>query len=93
MRYTITVSRRDPSTDAAARGVRSDMHELGVTGVERVEIDLVYRLNGSIGQADAEQIASTLLADPIVHSYMSSRTSVPICPMTAMLSRLRTIRA
>lgn len=69
MRYTITISRCDPSTDAAARGVRSDMHELGLTDVERVEIDLVYRLNGSISHADAERITSTLLADSIVNTY------------------------
>jgi phosphoribosylformylglycinamidine synthase II len=69
MLYTITVSRRDPEGDAAARGIRSDMHDLGLTGIDRVEIDHVYRLEGEVSQDDAERMARTLLSDPVVNDW------------------------
>ena len=69
MRYTVTVSRRDPATDAQARGVLSDIHHLGLEGIERVEIDRVYRLEGALARADAERLAERLFIDPVVNTW------------------------
>lgn len=69
MRFTITVSRRDPESDAAGRGTLSDMHELGLTGIKSVAIDHVYRLDGDITRDDAEMLAVRLLSDPIVKDW------------------------
>ena len=78
MRYTVTIARTDPESDAQARGVRSDLHSFGLTGVERVEIDHMYRLDGDVAKADAERLATSLLSDPIVNEwalYEGSRVS------------------
>ena len=78
MRYTVTIARTDPESDAQARGVRSDLHSFGLTGVERVEIDHMYRFDGDVGKADAERLATPLLSDPIVNEwalYEGSRVS------------------
>ena len=69
MLYTITVSRKDPSTDAHARGTLSDVTEFGVAGLERVEIDRVYRLRGDIDRAQAERMGTELLCDPVVDTW------------------------
>jgi len=69
MRYTATVSRREPGSDAQARGLLFDLHHFGLSGIERVEIDQVYRLDGLLTHADAERIARDLFADPVVSTW------------------------
>jgi phosphoribosylformylglycinamidine synthase len=75
MRYTVTISRKHPEHDAQARGVLSDFHQLGLTGVERIEIDRVYRLDGQLTRADAERLATELLTDLVVHTWMLTEGS------------------
>jgi phosphoribosylformylglycinamidine synthase II len=68
MLHTIRVSRRDSSTDAKARDTLSDIREFGLTGINRVENDRIYRLEG-INREQAEDIAFGLLCDHVVDTW------------------------
>ena len=69
MLYTITVSRKDPGADAHARGTLADVVEFGLSGLDRVEVDRVYRLQGDLDRTQAERLGNELLCDPVVDTW------------------------
>ncbi len=67
--FRIEVSVRDGFTDPRAGALQKDIHDLGITSVERVSVSDIYLLEGKPDQAELEIICQELLTDPVVEEY------------------------
>ena len=66
----VTVSTRNQYPDSRGEGVRHDARDLGVAGVERIRVAVVYLFEGDIPDSDIETIAAGLLADSVTQEYV-----------------------
>ena len=55
--------------DGEAEGLKSDIADLGVRGVEKVVITRVYYLLGKLQEAELKKLGAQLLADPIAEEW------------------------
>ena len=55
--------------DAEAERLKQDIADLGISGVEEVEIAYLYYCRGDLKSADCEKLGKTLLADPITQEW------------------------
>ncbi|KPK40015.1 MAG: phosphoribosylformylglycinamidine synthase, partial [Omnitrophica WOR_2 bacterium SM23_29] len=60
---------RDGIFDSTGEGIKKDISDLGISGVESVEVEQVYIIEGDIKEAQIDKIARTLLTDPITQEY------------------------
>ncbi len=63
--WRFSVRFREEVPDPEARRLKSDIADLGLKGVERVEIAQVYYLEGDLPEEDRKRIGENLLIDPI----------------------------
>jgi len=63
--WRFSVRLKEGLLDAEAEGLKADALDLGVAGVERIEIARVYYLRGNLSEEDLKKIAGELLTDPI----------------------------
>ena len=63
--WHVVVSPRDPRLDGAGRGIRADVVQLGLDHIEAVRSSKVYLLRGRLSRGEVEQLAQTLLTDPV----------------------------
>ena len=63
--WRFSVRRRAAFLDAEADGLKGDIADLGVSGVERAEVIRVYYVGGDLSEEERRRIAVELLADPI----------------------------
>lgn len=70
MLWRVEVSGRDGAKDP---GIKKDIEDLGIKGVDSVEVAQVYIIEGDIGQQEIRRISSELLADPVTQRFSSSR--------------------
>lgn len=61
--------------DPRAEGLKKDISDLGISGVEHIDISNVYSLTGDLSQNDAGRICKEVLVDPIVQDYRSEMTT------------------
>ncbi len=64
---------REGFLDAEAEGLKADVCDLGVSGVEEVRIARVYYVTGALDPKALEQIAERLLIDPITEEVAYSK--------------------
>ena len=62
--------------DPRAEGLKKDISDLGISGIEHIDISDVYSLTGDLNQDDADRICREVLVDPIVQDYHSEMTTV-----------------
>jgi phosphoribosylformylglycinamidine synthase II len=62
--YRFTVYPR-PGKDARAAGLLEDAHALGLTGISRIECQVLYFIEGQLSIDEVEKIALELLSDPV----------------------------
>ena len=74
--WQIEVAVRPEHADSAADEARRALADLGLTGVSAARCVKVYLVEGLPTRADAERVASQLLADPVVERW-SLETLVP----------------
>ncbi len=55
--------------DAEAERLKEDIADLGVSGVEKVEIAAVYYCRGDLKPAECDKLGAMLLADPITREW------------------------
>ncbi|MBI3312406.1 MAG: phosphoribosylformylglycinamidine synthase subunit PurL [Candidatus Omnitrophica bacterium] len=60
---------REGLVDGEAEGLKSDIADLGVSGVDKVVIARVYYLRGKLQEAELHKLGAQLLADPITDEW------------------------
>ncbi|MGB3477570.1 MAG: phosphoribosylformylglycinamidine synthase subunit PurS, partial [bacterium] len=73
MLYQVEVAVREDFIDPLAQAIHGDIRDLGVEGVERVKTTQIYLLEGDIDDAQANRVATELLADPVVNTFALNR--------------------
>ncbi|MHB9155002.1 MAG: phosphoribosylformylglycinamidine synthase subunit PurS [Endomicrobiales bacterium] len=69
MRYHVEVYPKKGFPEHHGEHVRHDIKEMGMTGAPRVRYSQVYRFEGDLTPAEANDIASKLLIDPVTEEY------------------------
>ena len=64
-------------TDSVAESLLAGARLIGVTGLEQAATGQRYVLSGGIEQAELEQVASSLLANPVIQSYHVDELAAP----------------
>lgn len=66
MNYCVEVATKPGFRDTRAEDLKGQIELLGIPGVDSVDIADRYYLGGSLNQSDIEQLAASLLCDPII---------------------------
>lgn len=69
MLYNIEIKDKPGIFDAAGAGIKKDILDLGITGVEEVRFVQAYIIEGSLSLEEASRICQELLVDRIAQDY------------------------
>jgi len=69
MQYKVEVREKPGVFDAVGSGIKKDILDLGIKGIERVDFIQVYNLEGKIPRLDLEKACQELLTDKISQVY------------------------
>lgn len=69
MIWRVEVKNKKSIFDSAGEGIKKDIADLGISGVESVEVEQVYIVEGDIREAQIRKIAQALLTDPVTQEY------------------------
>jgi phosphoribosylformylglycinamidine synthase PurS subunit len=69
MEWKIEVGYKPTATDAMGEGIKKDIEDLGISGVDHVKTMHVYVIHGDISESDVEMICENLLTDRITQDY------------------------
>lgn len=72
MAWRIEIFNQPLVVDAVGDGIRGDISDLGISAVDSVRYLRLYKLKGNLTEAEANRIASELLADPVTQTYRCS---------------------
>ncbi|HOX10094.1 MAG TPA: phosphoribosylformylglycinamidine synthase subunit PurS, partial [Candidatus Omnitrophota bacterium] len=70
MLWRVEVSGKGGAKDP---GIRKDIEDLGIKGVDSVEVVQAYVIEGDVRQQEIRRISSELLADPVTQRYSFSK--------------------
>jgi len=69
MFYKVEVGNKPGIRDAFGEWLKKDIEDLGLKGIESVEIIQTYMLEGTLKEADVEKICKLLLSEPITQHF------------------------
>ncbi|MFH1779391.1 MAG: phosphoribosylformylglycinamidine synthase subunit PurL [Candidatus Omnitrophota bacterium] len=69
MIWRVEVKNKKGIFDSTGEGIKKDIADLGISGVESVQVVQIYIIEGDIKKAQIRKIAQALLADPITQEY------------------------
>ena len=69
MEWKIEVGYKQNATDSAGEGIKKDIEDLGISGVEYAKTMQLYMLSGDIAESDVENISKNLLTDSVTQYY------------------------
>ena len=69
MQWKIEVGYKPTATDAMGEGIKKDIEDLGISGVDYVRTIQIYMINGDLSESDVKSICQNLLADRITQDY------------------------
>ena len=69
MEWKIEVGYKQNATDSAGEGIKKDVEDLGISGVEYAKTMQLYMLSGDITESDVENISKNLLIDSVTQYY------------------------
>ena len=69
MQWKIEVGYKPTATDAMGEGIKKDIEDLGISGVDYVKTMDMYMIDGDISESDVESICENLLTDRITQVY------------------------
>lgn len=69
MLFQIDVRLKRGTKDVFGEGIKKDIEDLGIEGVDSVEVIKVYRIEGKITQKEIEKISQSILTDPTIEEY------------------------
>jgi phosphoribosylformylglycinamidine synthase len=75
MFYKIEIKDRAGVFDAVGEGIKKDIHDLGISSVQRVSFIQVYTIEGEVSAGQISRICSELLADKISQEYSLGSTA------------------
>lgn len=79
--WRIAVVNKADVVDAVGEGLRGDILDLGIDGVERVGHVRLYALRGALSAAELDRITTGLLADPVTQDPVKIAASgLPVAP-------------
>ena len=67
--WTVEVGYKEGTVDPLGSGVKRDIQDLGIAGVEEVKTFNVYFIEGELNERDVRRICEELLADRIIQTY------------------------
>ncbi|MFH0772051.1 MAG: phosphoribosylformylglycinamidine synthase subunit PurL [Candidatus Omnitrophota bacterium] len=59
---------------ALSSGIKKDIEDLGIGGVESIEVAQVYIIKGALRRSHIDTISADLLSDPVIQEYAISAT-------------------
>ncbi len=68
--WRIAVANRKNVRDAVGDGLRGDMLDLGINGIERVRSVRLYALHGELSPAELDRIIADLLVDAVMQEHL-----------------------
>jgi phosphoribosylformylglycinamidine synthase len=74
MIWRVEIKNKPGVFDAVGEGIKKDILDLNISGVEAVKTIDVYILEGKIGESEIKRICQELLADPITQDYRYNGT-------------------
>jgi len=69
MQWKIEVGYKPTATDAMGEGIKKDIEDLGISGVNSVKTMQLYMIDGELPEADVKSICENLLTDRITQVY------------------------
>ncbi|MFC1712680.1 phosphoribosylformylglycinamidine synthase subunit PurS [Candidatus Poribacteria bacterium] len=69
MQWKIEVGYKPTATDAMGEGIKKDIEDLGISGVDDVKTMDIYMIDGDLSESDVESICENLLTDRITQIY------------------------
>ncbi len=69
MQWKIEVGYKPTATDAMGEGIKKDIEDLGISGVDSVRTMHLYMIDGDLLESDVESICENLLTDRITEVY------------------------
>lgn len=69
MRWKIEIGYKPSATDAMGEGIKKDIEDLGISGVDRVKTMQLYMIEGNLSEPDVKSICENLLTDRITQLY------------------------
>ena len=69
MSWQIELQDKEGIFDAVGSGIKKDIADLGISGVQEVRFSQAYFLDGSLSEAEAKKICEELLIDPVSQIY------------------------
>ena len=69
MEWKIEVGYKPNATDSAGEGIKKDIEDLGISGVEYAKTMQLYMLSGDVTESDVENISKNLLIDSVTQYY------------------------
>lgn len=68
--WRIAVVNKKDVVDAVGEGLRGDIRDLGIDGVERVRHVRLYALHGLLSEDEVDRITTRLLTDPVTQEHI-----------------------
>ena len=69
MKWKIEVGYKPTATDAMGEGIKKDIEDLGISGVDYVKTMQLYMVDGELSKSDVKSICENLLTDRITQAY------------------------
>ena len=69
MEWKIEVGYKSTATDAMGEGIKKDIEDLGISGVNHVRTMHLYMIDGDLSESDVRSICENLLTDRITQVY------------------------
>jgi phosphoribosylformylglycinamidine (FGAM) synthase PurS component len=69
MQWKIEVGYKPTATDAMGEGIKKDIEDLGISGVDYVKTIQLYIVEGGISELDVKRICDDLLTDRVTQIY------------------------
>ncbi len=79
--WRIAVVNKADVVDAVGEGLRGDILDLGINGIERVRHVRLYALRGALSGDELDRITTGLLADPVTQDHLEmAAEGLPAAP-------------
>jgi len=69
MQWKIEIGYKPNATDSMGVGIKKDIEDLGISGVDYVKAMQLYVIDGDITESDVENICKNLLTDSVTQYY------------------------
>ena len=69
MNYKIEIFHKDGVFDAEGEKVKSDIRDLGISGITKVKTEQLYIIDGNLTDKEIETVCKELLIDSVVQEY------------------------